>query len=86
MDISYKVNWRPLEDFSSKYPNEINCGDFMYIGSVSIGITEILINLYKHINTRRYINICDDGRLWRYSEGEYIPTGNVRGEIERVNN
>ena len=86
MNMSYEVNWGPLEGFSRKYPNEINCEDYMYMGSVNSGISENLINLYKHINTRKYINICNNGGLWMYFEGRYIPTGNVRGEIERVNN
>ena len=85
MNISYEVNWEPLENFSNKHPQKIQCDDFMYMGSIDSGIPDNLINLYKHINTRKYINICDRGGLWVYYENEYLPTGNIDAEIERVN-
>jgi hypothetical protein len=66
MKISTTINWIPLENLSERKPNEINCCDFMHMGAVGN------INLYKSIDTRRYINIDTDGCYWTYYKGEYI--------------
>jgi hypothetical protein len=29
------------------------------------------LRLYKHIDTRRYLNLAEDGTCFRYSEGGY---------------
>jgi hypothetical protein len=31
------------------------------------------LRLYKHIDTRRYLNVAEDGTCFRYSEGGYTP-------------
>jgi len=59
-------NWIPLEIFSQKYLNQINCNDFMHMGKVGE------IELYKNIVTRSYINIDTDGCCWSYSGDGYI--------------
>ena len=59
-------NWYPLETFSDKYPNEINCCDFMHMGKVGG------VELYKNIVTRRYINIDAEGYCWSYSGDGYF--------------
>jgi hypothetical protein len=52
------------------------CKHFMYMGvSKSVlhrGGWEQL-RLYKHIDTRRYLNLAEDGTCFRYSEGGYTP-------------
>jgi hypothetical protein len=56
-------NWKPLEGVLSRE----HCEDFMFMGSAG-GIV-----LYKHRDTRRYLNIgAETGRFYRYAEGDYI--------------
>ena len=58
-------DWRPLEN---AIPPEY-CEDFMFMGSAG-GIV-----LYKHRDTRRYLNIdAATGRFYRYANGDYIET------------
>ena len=53
--------WQPLQ--------KALMGLFMYMGSVTVG--EIKISLYKHIWTRRYINIDDKGQAYQFNNGAY---------------
>jgi hypothetical protein len=56
-------NWKPLEGVLSR---EL-CEEFMFMGATS-GIV-----LYKHRDTRRYLNIgSETGRFYRYADGDYI--------------
>jgi hypothetical protein len=56
-------NWKPLEGVLSRE----HCEDFMFMGSAG-GIV-----LYKHCDTRRYLNIDSaTGRFYRYADGDYI--------------
>ena len=81
MKLDFKVNWEPLEGLSEKYSHLINCGDYMYMGTVveleqftmlDSGVFSYLeINLYKHIVTRGYINIDSEGACWQYRDGKY---------------
>ena len=80
MNISYEVNWEPLENFSNAWPEYIKCEDFMYMGSVNNGEPQKNIHLYKHINTRKYINISDGGLLYTYGQNEYSPLINFSYE------
>jgi hypothetical protein len=52
------------------------CEWFMYMGQSPCvfhrGGWEQL-HLYKHIYTRRYLNVAEDGTCFRYSEGGYTP-------------
>ena len=59
-------NWLPLENFSEKYPNQINCCDFMHMGRVGG------INLYKNRVSRGYINIDSEGNCYLYCSGTYL--------------
>jgi hypothetical protein len=72
-------DWKPLEDILS--PEDCSC--FMYMGSAG-GIV-----LYKHRDTRRYLNIdATTGRFYRYADGDYVEIGrkeainHVYGTIE----
>ena len=62
----------------------IKCEDFMYMGSVDNGEPQKNIHLYKHINTRKYINISDGGLLYTYGQNEYSPLINFSYE-EKIN-
>jgi hypothetical protein len=56
-------DWKPLEGVLSR---EL-CEEFMFMGTTS-GIF-----LYKHRDTRRYLNIdAVTGRFFQYSDGDYI--------------
>jgi hypothetical protein len=67
-------NWKPLEGVLSRE----HCEDFMFMGSAG-GIV-----LYKHRDTRRYLNIgAETGRFFRYSDGDYIEI-NREQAIEHV--
>lgn len=59
--------WEPLEKILGE-----KCKHFTYIGKVALG--EVWVFLYKHIHTRRYLNL--DGRGYAYrrnSDGLYYP-------------
>jgi hypothetical protein len=67
-------DWKPLEGALSQ---EL-CEEFMYMGTTS-GIV-----LYKHRDTRRYLNIgSETGRFYRYADGDYIEI-NREQAIEHV--
>jgi hypothetical protein len=67
-------DWKPLEGALSQQ----NYADFMYMGRVG----EIV--LYKHRDTRRYLNIdAKTGRFYRYADGDYIEI-NREQAIEHV--
>ena len=56
-------DWKPLERVLSRE----QCEDFMFMGSAG-GIV-----LYKHRDTRRYLNIdAATGLFYRYANGDYI--------------
>lgn len=77
-ELAYQVDWKPLEAMSKLHPNEIDCGDFMYMGTL------LTICLYKHRITRRYLNIDTDGTCWLYHEDGYFQIAE-ESAIERVN-
>jgi hypothetical protein len=67
-------DWKPLEGALSRE----HCEKFMYMGN-SGGIV-----LYKHCDTRRYLNIdAMTGRFFQYSDGDYIEI-NRKQAIEHV--
>jgi hypothetical protein len=56
-------DWKPLEGVLSP----ADCADFMYMASAG-GIV-----LYKHRDTRMYLNIdAATGRFYRYAGGDYV--------------
>jgi hypothetical protein len=56
-------DWKPLEGALSRE----HCESFMFMGSAG-GIV-----LYKHRDTRRYLNIdAVTGRFFQYRDGDYI--------------
>jgi hypothetical protein len=65
--------WEPLE---SMLGSDL-CHDFMYIGRSE------QIYFYKHVETRRYLNIDPTGTCFRYSPEGYQPIG-LAEAIEHV--
>ncbi|HTF65715.1 MAG TPA: hypothetical protein VK638_23805 [Edaphobacter sp.] len=67
------ADWQPLE----RMLGPSLCADFMFMGRSE----EIL--LYKHRDTRRYLNIAPDGTCFRHSAHGYQPIG-LEEAIEHV--
>jgi hypothetical protein len=57
--------WRPLEQILGP----ALCESFMFIGCANE------IHLYKHRDTRRYLNIDRAGNCFRWSRSGYEPIG-----------
>jgi hypothetical protein len=56
-------DWRLLEQLLGPE----RCRDIMFMGCSGE------LYLYKHINTRRYLNIAPDGSCFQYTTAGYIP-------------
>jgi hypothetical protein len=67
------TDWQPLE----RMLGPSLCVDFMFMGRSE------QIHLYKHRDTRRYLNIAPDGTCFRYSAHGYQPIG-LEEAIEQV--
>lgn len=57
--------WEPLERIVGRQ----NLPAFMYMGEVQTGEKRIV--LYKHIVTRFYLNLDEEGRAYRYTCSGY---------------
>ena len=60
-----EANWKPLEERLKR----AQCAGFMFMGRLNG------VNLYKHGLSRRYLNLGDDGRAYRYLD---------RGRFEEI--
>lgn len=80
--------WAPLESVcriarqSSELPS-FHAAEFMYMGAVQ-DATGLTIHLYKHRDTRRYLNLDDGGHAYayRYREDD-LHGGEVGGRYQR---
>ena len=75
--------WAPLESVAriSRLSDELpsfHAAEFMYMGAVQHERDGPTIHLYKHRDTRRYLNLDDAGRAYAYRYREHDPHG---GEI-----
>lgn len=74
----HRPDWRPLARVArlsrstDAYPS-IDEHDFMYMGCVESRGGTLRIHLYKHIDTRHYLNLDDAGHAYRH-----------RGHIDEV--
>lgn len=66
MDTS-KTVWEPLK----QAVGESRCQNFMFIGIVTAG--KLNLYLYKHRNTRRYLNLDCHGSAYKFAKGKYGP-------------
>ncbi len=68
------IMWEPLEKL---FKDDVGkCGSFMFMGSRWINEIDGNIYLYKHINTRRYINISEDSKhffVYASVMNDYLP-------------
>jgi thymidylate synthase (FAD) len=60
-------NWQPLEDAIGAD----NCSYFMFMASHLLK-NGIIVETYKHILSREYLNLSIDGRTWKYADGGYF--------------
>jgi hypothetical protein len=64
--------WFPLE----RMLGSALCNDFMYMGTswpiIHKG-TEQKLFLYKHVDTRHYLNLSLDGTCFRFTATGYVP-------------
>jgi hypothetical protein len=69
--------WEPLERIVGRQ----NLLAFMYMGEVQTGKKRIF--LYKHIVTRFYLNLDEEGRAYRYTRSGYqaIPLDEVLAHV-----
>lgn len=69
LDIVHETNWVPLENAIGKD----NCPHFMYMCSQTPRSDQdgIRIHSYKHVDTRKYLMISDDGAFFR-ENGSWI--------------
>jgi hypothetical protein len=58
-----RAEWEPLERMLGPYL----CAQFMFMGRSAD------IHFYKHIDTRRYLNVDSTGTCFRYSADGYQP-------------
>jgi len=56
--------WAPLKRFALEH-RRINPSDFMCMGRITSSESRPVC-LYKHYNTRRYLNIDTLGNIWAY--------------------
>jgi hypothetical protein len=61
-NYSLAPDWTPLEEMAGRDA----CHNFMYMG------IDGDIRLYKHRDTRRYLNIDNLGRTWKYTTTGYV--------------
>jgi len=57
------ADWTPLEQMLGP----TLCEKFMFMGRAGE------LYLYKHVDTRRYLNLNVDGQCFRYTENGYVP-------------
>ena len=67
----YEPRWGPLEAFSLLVRQRCDLphfhpGEFMWMATVGVARRRLLIHLYKHIDTRRYLNLDDAMHAYAY--------------------
>jgi len=70
MELSDDAHWGPLEKLAevvarTDWP-ELDPDDFMYMGREVSDVGDPTIHLYKAIDTRRYLNLDDQGHAYTY--------------------
>jgi hypothetical protein len=70
-DVPVETVWQPLEAVarvarSSTHLPPFHEGEFMFMGTVSNARKRLEIHLYKHVDTRRYLNLDVGGHAYAY--------------------
>jgi hypothetical protein len=84
LDLDGEAKWAPIEAvarIARQAPDlpSFHEGEFMYMGAVHDGRKLLTIHLYKHRDTRRYLNLDDDGHAYAYRYREDDPHDSVAG-------
>jgi hypothetical protein len=99
-DVSGDAVWQPLEAVarvarSSAHLAPFHEGEFMFMGTVSNARKRLDVHLYKHVDTRRYLNLDVAGHAYAYlgpvsytvdttTGGRYRRFRSLRDAIDRV--
>ena len=67
---SFGVHWAPLR---AKLGDD-GCEPFMFMASYTPDGSGTVVHSYKHRDTRRYLNLDEDGQCYCYRAGGYAPT------------
>lgn len=72
MDNTTGDAWYPLCHLGVEMAgtHRVNPEDFMFMGT-----THGRIHLYKHVDTRRYLNVDSLAHCYAYVNGDYVPIG-----------
>ena len=70
-DVPVEAVWQPLEAVarvarSSAHLPLFHEGEFMFMGAVSNAYKRLDVYLYKHVDTRRYLNLDVAGHAYAY--------------------
>lgn len=68
--------WQPLESFAIEHP-EVQPVEFMMMGTATAENGRQVF-AYKHINTRRYLNIDRSGAAYAFDGDTYVPADTRR--------
>ncbi|ANA41809.1 hypothetical protein A2G06_16870 (plasmid) [Geobacter anodireducens] len=64
-DPIIEPNWVPLEEMIGA-----RCAEYMYIAGYQLEDGTV-VHAYKQIDTRKYVNLSDDGRSWQFTGDGY---------------
>ncbi|MEY2431385.1 MAG: hypothetical protein QOC92_1110 [Acidimicrobiaceae bacterium] len=84
LDFDGDAVWAPLEAVAriarqSPELSSFHEGEFMYMGAVHNERKGLTIHLYKHRDTRRYLNLDDAGHAYAYRYREDDPHDGLSG-------
>lgn len=71
LDLETGPDWAPLEAVARvvrQSPDlpQFHPGEFMYMATLHAARSQVRIHLYKHVDTRRYLNLDDGGHAYAY--------------------
>ncbi len=84
LDLGIDPVWEPLEHLAATVRQrpelpQFHPSEFMYMAAVHGGRPRVTIHLFKHIDTRRYLNVDDAGHAYAYqfrqSDPDTMDTG-----------
>jgi len=83
-DIDGEPVWTPLENvarLARRTPElpSFHEAEFMYMGAVHHDRKRLTIHLYKHVDTRKYLNLDDAGHAYAYRYVESDPHDGMSG-------
>lgn len=101
LDLDSAPTWKPLEELAEmvwRHPHlpQFHPGEFMYMAALHGVRRRVTVHLYKHIDTRRYLNLDDRGHAYAYqyrfdeevapgSGGRYRQYRHIEDALDRVN-